>query len=293
MRIADRGMPNRIKKQRGVSLIAAIFIIVVLAFMGLMLLSLFAGGSMTAVNEMQASRALYIAEGGEELLQRDLALNLDWYRSTADPVASAVRSLGTGSFSASTTVPATMLRNRLKTGVFTAMVYTTGRFPSAGYLQIEDDMAGSAEFVQYTGTTGNSFTGLTRGITIGTVTNGAGNHGRGSRVYPVTTLMDALANSCASPASFRVAANTKFLSGGTLDIEGEEIGYTGSGTAAGVMTLTGIGRCQNATASAAHAIGQPVTPILWDGTSPDFEAEIMSLGAANNAVRTERKTVQR
>jgi hypothetical protein len=49
---------------RGVSLIAAIFIIVVLAFMGVMFVSLIGTGSLSAVNDLRSAKALSIAEGG-------------------------------------------------------------------------------------------------------------------------------------------------------------------------------------------------------------------------------------
>lgn len=297
MRNAECDMRNGGKKQKGASIIAAVFIIIILAFMGLMFLTLFTSSSSSALNEMQSTQALYVAEGGAEFAQRDLALNLDWYRS-ADPLLTATRNLGPGSFTVSTTLPATMLRTRIPTAGSTApiSVYSTSpRYPSSGYLQVEDDITASAEFIRYTGIAGNTFTGITRNVTIGTVTGagGAGPHARGSRVYPVTTLIDALPNNCTGLAALRITDHTKFLGAGTLDIEGEEVLYAGSSSAGGIMTLSGVVRCQNGTLSTAHAAGQPVTPVLVDGASPDFEAEISSTGTVDTAVRTERKTVQR
>jgi hypothetical protein len=130
-------------------------------------------------------------------------------------------------------------------------------------------------------------------VTVGTVTGAAGNHPRGSTVYPVTTLVDALLNSCAAPASFRIAENTKFLRAGIVDIEGEEISYSGSSTAGGNRTLTGVQRCVGPTPGAAHAAGQPVTPVLNGGTSADVQSEIASTGTVGGAVRAMTKTVQR
>jgi hypothetical protein len=281
------------KEQRGVSIIAAVFIIVILAFMGVIFVTLIGSGSLTAVNDLQSAQALSIAEGGVEFDQRSLAQNLDWYRSMADPIAVTTRSLGAGSFTVSTTLPATKLRRRLQAGDTTAVVYSTGRFPGSGFLQIEDDITGNAEFVRYTGIAGNTFTGMTRNVTIGTVIGSAGPHSRGDRVYPVTTLIDAMPNDCNAMASLRVAAHSKLLGAGTLDVEGEEILYTGSRVSGGTMTLTGVSRCQNGTASALHPSGRPVTPLLDDGASPDAEAEIVSTGTAGSAVRVVNKTIQR
>src|SRR3990172_9934534 len=52
--------------KNGVSIIAAVFIIVILAFMGVIFVTLIGTGSFTSVNEMQSTQALYVAEGGLE-----------------------------------------------------------------------------------------------------------------------------------------------------------------------------------------------------------------------------------
>jgi hypothetical protein len=279
--------------QRGVSIIAALFIILILAFMGVMFVTLIGTDSLTSVNNLQSLQALAVAEGGVEFAQRLLSQNLDWYRTATDPAAVSLRSLGTGSFTATTYLAATKLRRRLQTGDTTISVYTTDRFPSAGFLQIEDDIAGGAEFVQYTGISGTTFTGVTRGRTIGAVATVAASHPRGSVVYPVTTLSAGLAASCASPATITIAANQKFLSTGVLDIEGEEILYTGSSTSGGMMTLTGVQRCLGSVGPVAHAAGQPVTSLLVGGETADYQAEIVSTGSAGIATRILRKSVQR
>jgi hypothetical protein len=298
------------KNQNGVTIIAAIFIIVVLGFMGVMFLTMINTGSFTAVNDIQSAQALYVAEGGAEYAQYALAQNRNWYRSVSDPMpapASAILNLGVGSFfNVSTNLPATRLSLRLLPGIMTATVYLNlpGRFPSAGWLQIEDNIGigGTAEFVQYTNlVAGNVFTLSNRNVTISGVTGTTlGNHPRGSVVYPVSTLSTALGtlgSPCAPTpaASFDIVANTKFLSGGTIDIQGEEIGYASSTTTAGVMTLNGVIRCLNQTSSAhaGGAGGSPVTPVLFHGDTADCQAEITSTGTMGAAVRTVKKTVQR
>jgi hypothetical protein len=286
-------MINR-TNQKGVSLIAAVFIIVVLGFMGVMFLTMVNTGSFTAVNDIQSAQALYIAEGGVEYEQRNLAQNLNWYRSATDPLYNDPKTLGGGGFAATARVPATLLRNRLTATALTASVYTTSGFPPSGFLQIDDDVAGGAEFVQYTVLNATTFT-LTapRGRTIGTVVTAAGDFSRGTTIYPVTTLIDALPNSSNTPTTFRIAANTKFPSAGTIDIEGEEISYSGSSPAGGNTTLTGIQRCVGPTPCAAHVVGQPVTPLLIGGVTADYQSEINSTGTVGAAARTVKKTVLR
>ena len=112
-------------------------------------------------------------------------------------------------------------------------------------------------------------------------------------MYPVTTLSTALPANCTTVASINLAAHPKFLGAGTIDIEGEELLYSGSSTSGGTLTVTGVLRCQNGTLAAAHAAGAFVTPMLVDGTPVDYEAEVISTGTLGNSQRFSRRSVQR
>ncbi len=303
---------NIISNQKGASIIAVIAIMLILAVMGAALVSLVTTGSDISVNQLQSEQAFNVAEGGMEFESRSLAENLDWYRSTTNPIQVTATNLGSGSFTVNTYLPATMVRNRIPTPAANSIrVYSATLFPTAGnrYLQIEDDIAASAEFVQYTGIAGDTFTGVARDVTIGGIKGAAGAqaHERGSRVYPVTTLLTALAtlgSPCAPApsASFDITYHPVFLSAGTIDMwidnaggGFEEITYTGSSITGATMTLQGVTRCVNLTSSA-HAAGDPVTSILVDGASPDFEAEAVSTGTVSGttgATRVVKKTTQR
>jgi hypothetical protein len=116
---------------------------------------------------------------------------------------------------------------------------------------------------------------------------------RSDTVYPVTILRTALPANCAALASIQVDTNSKFLSAGTLDIEGEEIAYAGSSTSGGTMTLTAVTRCLGLVASVSHAIGQPVTPVNVGGDSASYEVESISTGTRANSIRYARRTIQR
>lgn len=130
--------------QRGVSIIAAIFIIVVLGFMGVMFLSISTSGSGAAVNNLQSLRALSIAEGG---LQYTLALNrnnMPNYSTNGNWI-----NLGNGQFRVDTpayvTVPFTA-------NLGTLTVDSTAGFPLTGRLTI-----GTNFNITYNGTTPNTF----------------------------------------------------------------------------------------------------------------------------------------
>lgn len=294
-------------RQRGAFLIiAAVFLLIVLSFLGVVFLSTFTTSTSTSLNEVQSTRAFYVAEGGLAFHQRALALDLDWYRSATDPrLATIDKVLGAGTFTTDTFLPASMLSARMCDPAVPSCSpppairsYTTDRFPSSGDLQIEDDLAVRAEFVHYTGIAGSTFTGITRNVTIGGLGGTAVAHARGSRVYPVTTLLDAMPGTCSTIVALRVAAHSKFLGAGTLRVEAEEISYVGSSSAAGVLTLQGVQRCRNGTCASCtpaptHAVGIPVTPLLHNAGAPDYEAEVVSTGTVGTSVRVARNTIQR
>lgn len=285
-------------QQRGFLMIVVLIMIVVLVFMAIALGAMLGSSTLAGGNHVGSMQALFQAESGLEFEQRRWAQNLEWYRSTTDPNPSAAvaQTLGSGTFTVSSNLPATMLDRGLSAAAATINVYTTSRFPSSGILQIDDDLTLGAEFVRYTGVTGTAFTGVTRGQTVGSVASLGSTHLRSDKVYPVTILRTALLANCTALASILVDANSKFLSAGTLDIEGEEISYTSSSTTGGTTTLYGITRCLDtvtATTPAAHAVGQPVTPVLVGDQSADYQVEMISTGVQGTNIRFARRTIQR
>ena len=275
--------------QKGVSIVAVVATMLILSVMGVTLISLVTTGSDISINQLQSEKAFNIAQGGVEFESRSLATNLDWYTSPTDPIAPTTKTLGDGPFTVATNLPATMLSKKLKAADTTAFVYTTDRFPGSGFLQVDN------EFIQYGGTTVTSFTGLSRGFTIGAVASVAADHQRGSSVYPVSTLLQAggLPADCVS-ATFTITSNSKLLSAGTLNIEGEEISYGGSSASGGTTTLRGVQRCLGTITNMAHASSVPVTPIRVGGDTASYQAEIVSTGSVGtSAVRVGRKTIQR
>lgn len=305
--------------QRGFLLMTAVVLIVVVALLISAMVYLSATNTESGAGNLQAGQALFITDSGLDYGQRQLAQDTDWYRDTSDPAimtdgtcppSTVTLNLGQGTFTVCTNKPATMLRRRMASASTAVCVYTVDRFPTSGYVQIDDDISptGSAEFVHYTGTTASAascgnqpaLTGIARNQTISSITGTMGDHERDTYVYPVTTLQGGgLPNSCATPSSFQIADNSKFLSAGTIALDDggtnyEQIVYTGSSRSGGVMTLTGVQRCQNTTMSAAWPGGFPVTPVTAQpSNSVRFETEISSTGSVSGAVRMERKTVQR
>jgi Tfp pilus assembly protein PilX len=152
-----------LKNSRGVSLIAAIFIIVILAFMGVMFVTLINTGSFTSVNDLQSAQALYVAEGGAEnaviLLNTSTIAN----RITCANVNATLnaKSLGAGQF---TVIGAQTYSSAPTTlnGAITSAATTITVFSTAGYAQYGRIMI-DRELIDYSGTTVNSFLNAVRG----------------------------------------------------------------------------------------------------------------------------------
>ena len=282
-------------RQGGFLALAALVLVVVLVALAIGLGYLLAKSTLASGSHVGSMQALFLAESGLESEQARWARNLNWYRSATDPdpAAPVGQAFAAGAFTVSSTLPATLLRTRLRAADATINAYTTQRFPASGILQVSDDIAAGAEFVRYSGVAGNTFTGVVRGQAVGSVASIAQVHNRSRAVYPVTILRTAMPASCAPLPAIQVDANSKFLGAGTLDIEGEEVGYGGSSISGGTMTLTGITRCLGATSSVPHAMGQPVTPVLMGGDSADSEAELSSTGVVGANIRYVRRTIQR
>ena len=164
MRNAEWGMRNYWRDQKGVSIIAAIFIIVILAFMGVMFVSLIGTGSLTSINDMQSTRALFVAEGGMERAVRFLLSPTLTERGACGTItgnpALTNTSLTPGQFtvigSQSYSGGAT-LSGAIGSADTTINVSSTAGYASFGRILID------REAIDYNGTTAGSFTGAVRG----------------------------------------------------------------------------------------------------------------------------------
>lgn len=146
-----------LKNQSGVSLIAAIFIIVILAFMGMVFLTLFTATSSTSINELQSTQALYVAEGGMERAVYQ-------YRKDGTACAALVNNnipLGSGNFTTTGTLystsPSTTLSGAIGAGDTIIPAVSTAGYAPNGRIRID------SEDINYSSIAGNTFTGAQRG----------------------------------------------------------------------------------------------------------------------------------
>ena len=234
--------------QKGAALIAVVIIIVILAFMGVMFLSMVNTASLTSVNDMQSTQALYVAEGGTEYILGN--------RVFPNYSLTTATTLGAGSFTVATPAYLTAALTNVAT---TVTVNSTTGFPGAGRIIID------AEQINYTGTTATTFTGCTR-AQGGTV---AAAHALGNAVYPATIVT---VNVTVGATTITVGSTTGFLVPGVIRIDGEFIYCTGS-TA---TTFTGCTRGYKSTVAAAHTAGATMTV---------FQYTITATGTVGNAKR--------
>jgi len=140
-----------------------------------------------SINDTQYSNAFYAAEAGLEKLNSDLS---KLFQTTVFPNASQLATIQGSSYQPQLTGVSypnyslnggqvTRLTAALTSGATTASVQSTAGWPSSGFLMID------AEEMTYTGITGTSFTGLTRGAN-GSTAAAHGNNAVVSRSRVIT-----------------------------------------------------------------------------------------------------------
>lgn len=145
-----------IKTERGIALLGSVFLIVVIGFFGVMIVSLVGTQSFTALNEVSSTNSFYVAEAGIEQ-----AMYQFWRGTSCAGLTNAVpTALGTGSFTTTGTLfrpPSTTLTAGINNNVTTIPVASTAGYAPHGRIRIEQ------EYIDYSGITAASFTGARRG----------------------------------------------------------------------------------------------------------------------------------
>jgi hypothetical protein len=266
--------------QRGISIIAVVIMMLIMAVMGAVLISLVGTESTSSIGQMRGSQAFYIAEGGSEYGQRFMTDTANWYFFTADPYTIATNQpLGAGTFTDALNLPATALSRNIGSGNTTICVFSAARFPVPATVQINDEIIACSGTGACSSTA--AFTGCVRGGGLG-----ATPHSIGTEVYPETTLSAAISNTA---TTVTVGSTAKFLAAGTVQIGNpggafENARYNGIDA----THFYGVVRGVNGTGAAAWGAGIVVTPLQNTGALPplrNFQALITSTGTVGNAQR--------
>ncbi|MFA5073428.1 MAG: hypothetical protein WC539_05970 [Nitrospirota bacterium] len=244
------------KNIRGVSIIAAVFIIVVLAFMGVMFLTFISTGSFTAVNDLQTTQALYVAQGGMEYILRNRPFPN--YSMGAGTMA-----LGSGNFTVSS--PTYLTADPGNANV-TIDVASTEKFPNSGRIVID------SEIISYTGKDATHFTGATRGVGG---SSAAAHSTVNASVYPATMVMDNPL--LAAATTINVSSNVGFSIPGVIIIDME---YIFCSAVNGTTQFTNCLRGFNSSPQTDHLNASNV-----------FQYSLTSTGTVGNAQRTIERSV--
>jgi len=156
--------------KNGVSIIAAVFIIVILAFMGVIFVTLIGTGSFTSVNEMQSAQALYVAEGGLESAVISLNTSTLGNRIACANVTGDANltdePLGQGQFRVTSDAGAPFYPANAATlaagGINSTDTTINTNAAPAGYASSGRIMI-DRELIDYSGISGSSFVGAVRG----------------------------------------------------------------------------------------------------------------------------------
>lgn len=150
-----QGRKASTRGERGVSILAAVFIIVVLSFTGLMFSGIVASKNTAALNDLQSAQALGLAEAGIQFVLKNGAYCT---------YAAAATNLGSGTFTvvsqyigAGGIAPATVTDNPLDAVAMTVNVTSTANYAIPGTVMID------SEYLLCTAKAATQFTNCRRG----------------------------------------------------------------------------------------------------------------------------------
>ncbi len=98
MFICNQMLLRRISNNKGLSLVAVVIIMLIVAPLALFVASSMSSGNISALTDMQAEQAFYIASAGMEWYLEQLEGNNNW---KTPPAVATDQSFGTGAFSIS------------------------------------------------------------------------------------------------------------------------------------------------------------------------------------------------
>ncbi len=265
-----------LRSERGGSIIAAVFLIVVIGFLGAIVVSLVSTQSFQSVGELKSTQALYIADGGVEYALETGTFPNYSYPSYSTRGVTPNIALGQGNFIVD---PPTVLTAAIGLGAGISIpVVSTAGFPAAGLIRIDN------EVIRYTSTTAITFVVPAIPSYRGYVGTSAAAHNQDAGVYPATRLGAVLPNNCTALASIAVDFDTSaFLSNGIIKIDNEYFHYTGKGALSfGTGAAGSVTRCFRGSTSAIH---NPNTAVYQQWITSTGSVSTLLGGTAQRVVR--------
>src|SRR3990172_7873266 len=245
--------------KNGVSIIAAVFIIVILAFMGVIFVTLIGTGSFTSVNEMQSAQALYVAEGGLESAVISLNTSTLGNRIACANVTGDANltdePLGQGQFRVTSDAGAPFYPANAATlaagGINSTDTTINTNAAPAGYASSGRIMI-DRELIDYSGISGSSFVGAVRGRDGTTAVS----HAKNTRVgqYQCGVTSEGGITTVAAPTARRTVK------------EGIQL-QEGWAAGGGGLPTDNLNSVYCTSATDCWAVGDAGTIIYWNGTS--------------------------
>lgn len=258
-------MEHTIKNQRGYLLIWAMVLVIIAAFIGNLLVSMFMGKMGSTQNDSKSNAALYIATSGLEIAKRDIAVNHIGCTAINGATKYTNATLFNGMFTAAGTANAasSTLPSGINATNSSITLTSSAGFASSGLIMIEN------ELISYSGISGNTLINAIRGVS----TTAATTHAIGASVIQNQCTLTAAGGvpTLISPAGKRIIQQTVFGTAGfTIGSTTPTIASVGSVTINGkgqinspliTATSPGFPGANVLTASVVNINGQGITQI--------------------------------
>jgi len=146
-------------RQKGFLAIVAILLVVIVGFIAVTATYQFTGDSLSSVNHLNSSQAFYLAQSGISSAKASVLGG-----TSCSSYSSGAVSLGQGQYSATgaANLSSTTLSGNITNTATTIPLTSTSGFTTSGVIAVD------SEFITYSGISGSSLTGATRGVS-GTV----------------------------------------------------------------------------------------------------------------------------
>lgn len=271
------------KTQQGFLAIVAAALVVIVGFLGLAVMYMFAGSATSTLNYLQSSKAFYIAESGLEKATRYLLRPAVSGTTTRVACASITGNadltgsgIGSGTFTVTATGPfyassPTTVNGALTASATSVTVVSTASYQSSGRIMID------RELMNYASTDATHFLGVTRGVDGST----ASTHASGAFVGQYQCKLSSAGGvpSVASPTNSRTVTEAVQLqeawavgasSSGNFRIarwnaSGSEVAWSDKSLASGsIATLNSVSMSSYADG---WAVGASARFLRWNGST--------------------------
>ncbi|MEW6408717.1 MAG: hypothetical protein AB1488_01210 [Nitrospirota bacterium] len=218
----DSGLSPKGKNENGAALIAAVFLIIVLGFLGAMFVSMMATSTTVSTKEVKSSEVFFAVESGREWAMRWLYQQTNWDGSASPPTPPAVKDIDGNTIGTFTYSITWLTQNKLSANIGAAAttipVYSTSGFPDPNGAYVRTIMI-EDEAIDYTDTDATNFLNAQRERHGTSKTS----HSKDTPVYIATYLTSGITSTA---RTIPVNSTDGFPNSGKVKMASEYIDYT-------------------------------------------------------------------